>query len=207
MCTALLVTSALPSPAQSSVFLSFLVYFSGTSSCSYGLFALSCAIVSATLSWSPRVRITWCNAPLEQFCVAKLVYPCFETYQVRKSPCHQSHLPWPGTAGIAHGGRMRSTQDSCDGCVEAASCLVRPRVHGPPVAPVCFGLHLGVDVWVHVRLMPSLLLPCRTCFTACACCTVGSSDWLPRWLGISLFGAAGGSRLSSCPIDAAMQVH
>ena len=79
------------------------------------------------------------QCPLEQFCVAKLVYPCFETYQVRKSPCQQSHLPWPGTAGIAHGGRMRSTQDSCDGCVEAASCLVRPRVHGPPVAPYVSG--------------------------------------------------------------------
>ena len=74
-------------------------------------------------------------------------------------------------------------------------------------SPICSRFHLGIDGRMHVHLVPSLLPPCRTCFSACACCTVGSSDWLQRWLGISLLGLIGGSRLSTCPIDAAMLVH
>ena len=76
MCTGSLVTSALPSPSRSSVFLSFLVYFSGTSSCSYGLFALSCAIVSAILGCSPRVRITCFIAPWSCSALRSWSTPC-----------------------------------------------------------------------------------------------------------------------------------
>ena len=54
--------------------------------------------------------------------------------------------------------------------------------------------------------MPSLLLPCRTCFTACAGCPVSSSMRFPGWLCLSLMGVIGGSRLSSYLVDAAMQV-
>ena len=61
--------------------------------------------------------------------------------------------------------------------------------------PHMFQVSLGVDVRVHLHLMPSLL-PCRTWFTACAC----------RPVRISFLGVAGGSRLFSCLVDAAMQV-
>ena len=76
----------------------------------------------------------------------------------------------------------------------------------PAHGPTSSGFHLGVAVRAHLHLMLSLLLPCRTCFTACVGCPVSSSAWLPRWLCLSLIVVIGGSRLSSCPVDAAMQV-
>ena len=74
--------------------------------------------------------------------------------------------------------------------------------HGPTSS----GFHLGVAVRAHLHLMPSLLQPCRTCFTACASCPVGSSAWLPGRFCLSLMEVIGESRLSSYLVDAAMQV-
>ena len=81
-----------------------------------------------------------------------------------------------------------------------ATCL--RSAHGPTSS----GFHLGVAVRAHLHLMPSLLLSCRTCFTACAGCPVSSFAWLPEWLCLSLMGVIGGSRLSSYSVDAAMQI-
>ena len=52
--------------------------------------------------------------------------------------------------------------------------------HGPTSSGFQLGV-LGDVVRAHLHLIPSLLLPCRTCFTACAGCPVSSSAWLPGW--------------------------
>ena len=90
---------------------------------------------------------------------------------------------------------------------QTASYLARSRVHDRPVALQRFWVPFGgCRPGACAFMLPSLLLPCRTCFTACAGCPVCSSAWLPGWLCLSLMGVIGGSRLSSYLVDAAMQV-
>ena len=74
--------------------------------------------------------------------------------------------------------------------------------------PTRFGFHLGDAVQAHAHLVPSLLLSCRTCLSACAGCPVGSSVGLRNMhFSFSGVGSAGRACLrvrSTLPCRSAM---
>ena len=69
--------------------------------------------------------------------------------------------------------------------------------------PYSSGFHSRDAVRAHAHLLPSLFLPCRTCFAACAGCPVGPSAGF-QGFALLLFREVG---LPACPVDTAMRAN